>query len=65
LAMARFRPKEQGISQGEFLLVHKLPQDAVEARLRTDEGEIDGQVGLAWVEFDYLGDEDIPLHKVT
>src|SRR5262249_15507250 len=65
LAKARFRPTDQGILQGEFLLIHKLPQDAIEVRFRNDEGAIDGQVGLAWVEFSLLENNDLSPHNVT
>src|SRR5262249_13569113 len=65
LAKARFRPTEPGILQGEFLVVHNLPQDPLEMRFRNDEGEIDGQVGVAWIEFEFLGNEDLPIHNVT
>lgn len=65
LAKARFRPAEPGILEGEFLVVHNLPQDSLEMRFRNDEGEIDGQVGVAWIEFEFLGDEALPIHSVT
>lgn len=60
LARARFEPKKKGIFLGEFLLTHTQPQDALESRLVNDEAELDGQVGLAWFEFQYLGNK-IPI----
>jgi hypothetical protein len=65
LAKARFQPRDQGVFQGDFLVIHKVPQDAVEVRFRNDEGAIEGQVGLAWVEFQLLGKSDWSTHNVT
>jgi hypothetical protein len=56
LAKAQFRPTGQGVFRGDFFMVHSRPQDVLEVRIRTDEGSIDGQFGLAWVEFTRIGD---------
>ena len=65
LAKAQFQPLAPGIFQGEFLAVHKLPQDVIEVRFRNEGGALDGQVGLAWVEFLLLDNGELPTHSVT
>lgn len=63
LARARIKPNQAGILQGQFVVVHDLPQEPLEARLHNDESELSGKVGLAWVEFELVDGEEIKTRE--
>ena len=51
LAFATMVPENKGVYHATFSFAHDLPDRAIEVRLRTDRGAIEGRVALGRVEF--------------
>jgi len=51
VAKALVKPQEEGIFQVSFSMVHNRPEDALEVRIRNEEGAIEGRIGLLRIEF--------------
>ena len=49
IATALIKPKDEGIFQVSFSLVHHKPQDPLQFRIRSDESAIEGRIGLSRV----------------
>jgi hypothetical protein len=51
VAKALVKPEGEGIFRVSFSMVHERAQDALELRVRNEEGAIEGRVGLSRVQF--------------
>ncbi len=58
LAHATMQPAGKGVFHASFQFAHDAPQDAIEIRLSSDRGAIDGRLALGRVEFTRRPDGD-------